>query len=115
MSIKKEEQNNSDLGEELFDSNSKPHAKDEALDRVQQELNEEKDKRSEERFYWICGLIILVNLFTFQVMQTWAAPIAVVIIELVFLICLGRTLKVDHIWTLTEKIIEKWNGKIGAK
>jgi hypothetical protein len=91
--------------------NSPPsHPKDLALEQVQKELNEIKEAKNEERFYWICSIIILTDIFMFPAMQTWAAPISLMFLELLFLICLGRKWGVDHIWTITEKIIDKWNG-----
>ncbi len=46
----------------------------------------------------------------FGYMETWSAPISITVLEFIILIYLDRKLGVDYIWTLTEKIIEKWNG-----
>ncbi len=92
------------------ESGLKSKAITEAISSTEQELNGLKDKLLEERFYWIAAIMLLVNIFTFSHMKTWSSPLAILILEIIILICLGRTLGVDDIWTLTEKIIEKWNG-----
>ena len=42
-------------------------------------------------------------------------PLVIGIIEIMAMIALGRRLGVDHIWTITEKLIDKWDGAFGKK
>ncbi len=110
MSIKKELNNFPDGSNSVLDLTSAPHPKEAALEQVQQELNEIKDSQKEERFYWISAVIVVFDIFTFQKMSTWGAPISITVLEIIVLICLARKFGVKDIWTLTEKLIGKWNG-----
>ena len=114
MSTKKEQKSKQDNIGRLFPIDlEKGHRIAEALDTVQRNLDAEIEARKEERFYLICIIVIIIDIFTFQDMQTWSAPVSIAFIEFIFLISLARKLGVDHIWTLTEKIIDKWNGSVG--
>lgn len=42
-------------------------------------------------------------------MTIWTSPICLSIFELIILVGAGRRLGVDYIWTLTEKIIDRFN------
>lgn len=90
-----------------------PHQKDEALEIIQKKLEGQIEARKEERFYWVSGLCITVDIFMFPQMQTWSAPVCIALLELLVLISLGRRWGVDHIWTITEKLIDKWDGRLG--
>jgi hypothetical protein len=90
-----------------------PDRRDEAINALQTELADARDAHRGERFYWICVLVFVVDLFMFPDMQTWTAPIVIGVIQIVFLISLGRFLGDDKLWTLTETIIQKWNGRFG--
>ena len=65
----------------------------------------------EERWIWLVAVMVMFDAFTFQRMTTWAGPFMIGAIEFVVIVALGRLWQVDAIWTLTEKIIDKWNGK----
>lgn len=84
----------------------------EVVDQLQRELVEERDARREERFKWVCSLIFVFDIFTFKDMETWSAPIMIGILQLLFVVAVGRNWGMDHIWTLTERLAEKWDGKI---
>lgn len=87
-------------------------AVDEALDATQNELIAEKDARREERFIWFAVVVILFDALVFMQMGNWAAPLVIGLLEFVILIVVGRKWSVDQIWTLTEMIINKWNGGV---
>ncbi len=87
----------------------------EALEAVQKELVYEKDARKEERFLWLVAVILLFDIFQFKDMETWSGPFIVGFIEVIVITALGRKWGMDLIWTLTERIIDKWDGKINSK
>jgi hypothetical protein len=91
------------------------HPKDAALEILQKELDRQKEGRKEERFYWVCALCVIVDILMFREMQTWASPVCISVIELLILISLGRRWGVDHIYTLTEKFLDKWDGSFSRK
>ena len=49
----------------------------------------------------------------FSSMQTWTGPIIIGLIQLIIVIVLGRRWQMDEIWTITTKLIDKWDGKFG--
>jgi hypothetical protein len=93
----------------------RPASADVALDEAQKQLQDERDARRGERFYWICSVILIVDTFMFKDMQTWSGPISLSVLEFIIIIALGRSLGNDQIWTLTEKIIGKWDGHLQAR
>ncbi|MGO8074728.1 hypothetical protein AB9F41_19695 [Rhizobium leguminosarum] len=98
--------------EQLFPEPQKAeNAISEVVDQLQRELEQERDARREERFKWVCALIFVFDIFTFKDMSTWAAPLMIGILQLLFVVAVGRNWGMDHIWTLTERLAEKWDGK----
>ena len=86
---------------------------DEALEALQNELIAEKDARREERFIWFTVVVVVFDALVFIQMDNWTGPLIIGVIELLLLVALGRKWGMDHIWTLTETIIAKWDGRIG--
>jgi hypothetical protein len=80
------------------------------IDAEKPSLDSGVEKRREERFYWIILAIIIFDIEEFRFYETCSGPIVVGIIEILAIIALGKRLGVDHIWTVTEKLIKKWNG-----
>ncbi|PYE89049.1 hypothetical protein C7477_105152 [Phyllobacterium leguminum] len=83
----------------------------EAISSLQQDLEAERNSRKEERFIWFFVLILVLDVFTFKDMETWSGPLMVGILEIILVVALGRRWSMDHIYTITELIINKWNGK----
>lgn len=98
-----------------FSDDDDEESKDRLIASLQDLLLRETDKRSEERFAWFAALNIIGDLFVFPNLSTWSAPIAIAVIQILLLIVLGRKWGVDDIWTLTEKMLDKWDGKTGLK
>lgn len=94
--------------EDGLGDNSQPY---EALAALQRELEEARDARKEERFVWFVTLIVVFDAFLFKEMQTWAGPIAIGFMQVLLIVAVGRKWSMDHIYTITEMIINKWNGK----
>lgn len=94
-------------------SGSDPSRKDELIESLQKQLNDEQDRHKEERFLWLVVVILMFDAFTFPNMQTWTGPIVIGLIQLIIVIVLGRRWQMDEIWTLTTKLIDKWDGKFG--
>ncbi len=97
----------------LLDNSTGPSKKDELIDALQTSLNEEKDARKEERFVWLVIVVLMFDAFTFPSMATWTGPIVIGLIQILLAIVLGRRWQMDEIWTITTKIVDKWDGKIG--
>lgn len=94
----------------LAGSESDSSSTEEALVVTQKELEDERDSRREERFYWIAAIMVIVDLWIFPQMETWSAPISIAFIQFLILLSLGNYLGADIIYTLTQRVIDKWNG-----
>ncbi len=92
---------------------SDPTRKDELIEALQSQLDDERDRRKDERCIWLVIVILMFDAFTFSSMQTWTGPIIIGLIQLIIVIVLGRRWQMDEIWTLTTKLIDKWDGKFG--
>lgn len=99
----------------LLDDSGSPSKKDELIDSLQASLNEERDARKEERFVWFVVVILMFDAFIFQSMTTWTGPLVIGVIQVLIVIVLGRRWQMDEIWTITTKLIEKWDGKLGKR
>ncbi len=88
-----------------------PTQKDELIQALQADLNTERDERKEERFIWLFIVMLVFDAFIFIQMSTWTGPAAILVLQMLLMIVLGRRWQVDEIWTLTTKLIEKWDGK----
>ena len=97
----------------LLDNSDGPSKKDELIDALQASLNEERDARKEERFVWLVIVVLMFDAFTFPSMATWTGPFVIGLIQILLAIVLGRRWQMDEIWTITTKIVDKLDGKIG--
>lgn len=100
-----------DVLDEMF-RDTNPTLDSDAISELQQSVEEEKDKRREERFLWICAILVIFDVDAFGDMQGWSGPIVLGIIQLLFLIVAGRYYGVDEIYTFTMRCFEKINLKI---
>lgn len=98
-----------------FSDTDDEESKDRLIASLQEQLLRETDKRGEERFAWFASLNVIADLFVFPTLSTWSASISIAVIQILLLIVLGRKWGVDDIWTLTEKMIDKWDGGTGSK
>jgi len=94
------------------EENNAPPRLSAALSELQEMLEKERDGRREERFLWICLLLVVFDVHAFGHMATWAGPIVLGILELLFLTVAGRVFGIDEIYTFTMKALEalKKNG-----
>lgn len=83
-----------------------------AIAALEKELENSEDRRLEERFQFIVGFVVLFDTIVFQAMETWSAPIVVGIMELVGLVSLANTCRVDVIMPILDRIAGAFpNGK----
>lgn len=60
----------------------------------------------EERFFWIFGVIFLIDIMIFPQMESWGGPVALLILEIFALIIVGRKCGVDDIRLLTDRALD---------
>lgn len=79
--------------------------KDRDIERLQYELQSEKDGRKEERFVFILLLVIIFDTWTFSTFETWSAPLAIFLLQAIFLIVLAKRLGVDEAHVLLDRVL----------
>ena len=97
------------LDGEVLDAN--PSATDNVAAQLESDLQQERDSRREERFYWIFCLVVVANVPLFGSMPSAWAYVPTFLLELVLLIGLADWLGVDRVKVLLEKIYAKWLSK----
>lgn len=78
----------------------------EAIARLAADLEAEKDTRKEERFMWILALFIVLDIYIFSQMSTWAGPVCISIFQLFLVIVLGRTHGVQDISMFVDNFLK---------
>jgi len=85
-------------------------AGEEELDRLQREFDAIRKERLQERFLWLFAVIIIIDFYVFPQLTSWSAPLAIGLLEFVFITVCGTALGVDHIYTIVMRLIDKWKG-----
>ena len=85
-----------------------PGPKEEQITALEQQLVKERDERKEERFYFVVGILILVDLWNFPSMETWAGPIAVLFLELILIMSLARRSGMEEAMSLIDRVVGAW-------
>ena len=86
-------------------------SEDDELATLQHQLDEERDRRLEERFVWICGTFVLLDAWWFSGMNSWGGPIALLALELPFLLVIGRQCQVEELSRIVNRLLDGWTGK----
>lgn len=72
---------------------------------LQKLLDAEKDARREERFLFIFIIVIMINFVLFNASENWGAPVALMILELLFLAFLAKRMGMEEVATLLDGVI----------
>ena len=72
---------------------------------LEKRLSDLHNKLLEERFLWAVVLILIFDICTFGSMQSWAAPLSIAVIELIFLFILARKCGVEEIPQLFDRVL----------
>lgn len=87
--------------------------RDEQIEKLQEDLAEERDARREERFLFIFVCIIIFDIAFFTVMPSFGGPIALMILELLVLVPLARRMGMEEIATLFDRVLSRMVKKAG--
>lgn len=85
--------------------------KDDAKANLEQELSDEKEARSEERFAWIAVIVILIDVLWFRNAQNVAVPFVVLFLEILILFVVARRLGLQKLELLFESLIHNLGRK----
>lgn len=89
-------------------------AKDESLVALEADLSELKDRLGAERFIWTFVLVLVVDLFVFPRVSTWATPVVIGVLELLFLIVIARLTGMEDVSLFVDKMLSMAD-KLGPK
>lgn len=96
---------------DLAETDDEPESeKDQKIADLERRIVKLEDRRREERFAWVFVIILLVDVHVFPQMETWGAPVALLTLQVIFLIFLGKKCGVEDIDVLTHKLIDSWGG-----
>jgi|GEM_PF-5600767 len=98
------------LGNQKIKPVSSAITREEESARLQREFEAIRKERLQERFLWFFIVIIIIDFWIFPQLTTWSAPLAIGLLEFVFITACGTALGVDHIYTIAMRLIDKWKG-----
>jgi len=84
--------------------------KDQQIEELQEEVQFEKDARQEERFVWIVVCVILLDVVFFSVMPSFGGPIALLVLQLLFLIPLANRMGMQEISRILSRVLDRMAG-----
>lgn len=88
-------------------SQDEPHDKSAmAAEQAYAELDEEKDKRKEERFLFILAGLVLLDAHILGNMDNWAAPLVIGILQLFGLLIYARRSGVEEVQQWLDKMLD---------
>lgn len=85
--------------------------KDDQIAELQDQLSYERDARKEDRFAFILGLILLLNVVFFSIMPSFGGPLALLILELLVLIPLARRMGMEEVATILSRVLHRMSGR----
>ena len=85
-----------------------PSRTDDVAAKLEGDLQQERDSRREERFYWILALVIMFDAYLFGTIGSQWAMLPIFLLEIVGLIGLADWLGVDRVKVLLERLYAKW-------
>lgn len=88
--------------------------KDILIDNLQNQLDDEKDKRREDLFVFIFLSVIFFDITIFEVMPNFGGPIAIVVLELVLFIPLARRMGMEDLVEIIDHVLGRVAKKIGG-
>jgi hypothetical protein len=80
--------------------------KDEAKAALEKQLQDEKDRRVEERFVWIVVCVILVDVLWFRNAINPVVPIVVLLLEAVILFIMAKRMGIEEVSLLFERLMQ---------
>ena len=88
--------------------NESPSHKDDKIQELEKKVIDFEDRLSEERFYWVFGIVIAIDIIAFTKMDSWGGPVAISLLELIGLVALADKCGVDIVVRIMNRIIDGW-------
>lgn len=84
---------------------AKETTKDKELAAMEKRAEDLAQKLNEERFLWCVAILILFNVMFFALIDNWGGPIALALIEGIFLVILAKRFKVGIAIEFIDKVL----------
>lgn len=72
---------------------------------LQDELERARDTHREERFIWVVVVLLVVDMATFGSMETWAAPVSILALQIIGLMVFAKRCGVEDVHQIMDKIL----------
>ena len=86
-----------------------PTATEKSAAHLEADLQNEREARKEERFYWILSLVIVGSVPLFKAVEPSWALLPVFLLELILLIGVADWLGVDRVKILLERVFSRFS------
>jgi uncharacterized membrane protein len=88
-------------------------AKDDAIEDLSERVARLQDEKREAVFEWQLIALMMLNYALLDDMQTWAAAIGVLVIELILVYVLARRGQIEEVQKLIDRLVAGWVNKKG--
>lgn len=68
-------------------------------------LETEQESRREERFLWILGVVILLDIMLLKDVENWSLPLVVLVLEMVGAVFLAAKYKIGTVQEFIDKLV----------
>ena len=92
-----------------------PDREDSAVHHYEKALQEEKEKRMEERFYWVLAFVLYADILFFTQINHWSPPIVIGILQIFGLVVYADRCKVGTVRSLFDQMTSSFKKGLGEK
>lgn len=94
-----------------LDGETLPSPTDDVAAKLESDLQQERDSRREERFYWVISLTVVINVLIFNALESPWGMLSIFLLQLIGLIGLANWLGVEKVTVLLERLYAKYLNK----
>lgn len=84
---------------------AKVDTRDRQIAELQEELTAERDARREDRFFFIFTIVIFLDVMFFTLFDNFGGPIALLVLQLLFLVLLAKRLGMEESVAIFDRVI----------
>lgn len=89
-------------------------ADDEAQASLAQKYQSLDRKSKEEKFLFVFVFLLFVDFMVFPSCESWGAPVALTVLQIIFLLILARKYEVREVGQLLDRVIESFGSRNGS-
>jgi len=92
-----------------------PNKYDEQIQALTRKLENEIDRRKEDRFFFILVGMIIFDVIVFMDMPSTGGPISILVLELIALILLARHYGIEEVKQLLDRLLGNFVSKVNKE